>query len=234
MGAMALFGEKYGDLVRVITFDKEFSVELCGGTHVSSTGEIGLVKITNEASVASGIRRIEALTGQAALEAVNSSYNQVSFIKQSLKTKDPLNSIEQLQNKVKDLERKVESLNAKAASGLKSELLAKAEDRGDYRLIKEQIALDDSNAIKNLCFDLKKESGLVALLGVVSDGKPGLHLVISQDLVDSKGWKAGEMIRTLAQHIKGGGGGQPTYASAGGADRSGIQQSLESLEYLLQ
>ena len=226
MGAMALFGEKYGDLVRVISFDRDFSVELCGGTHVSATGEIGLVKITSEASVASGIRRIEALTGQVALETVNSTYDQVNHLKQSLKTKDPLKSLEQLQLKVKDLERKIESLNAKAASGLKDELLGKAEDRGEFRLIREKISLEDSNAVKSLCFDLKKEAGLVALLGVVSNGKPGLHLVISQDLVDSKGWKAGEMIRDLAKHIDGGGGGQPTYASAGGSKVDGIDTAL--------
>lgn len=233
MGATALFGEKYGDLVRVISFDKDFSVELCGGTHASATGEIGLVKISSESSVAAGIRRIEALTGQAAFNLLNSSYQQVNQIKQNLKTKDPLQSIEQLQAKLKDLERKIESLNAKAASGLKDELMAKAEEKGDFRLITEKISLDDSSAVKNLCFDLKKESGLVALLGVVSNGKPGLHLVISQDLVDSKGWKAGELIRHLAAHIKGGGGGQPTYASAGGGDANGIDPALAAVGGLL-
>ncbi|MCB0754270.1 MAG: alanine--tRNA ligase, partial [Flavobacteriales bacterium] len=226
MGAMALFGEKYGDVVRVITFDPSFSVELCGGTHASATGEIGLMKITSESSVAAGIRRIEALTGQAALDAVNESYNQVSLLKQTLKTKDPLASIEQLQTKVKELDRKIESLNAKAALGLKSELLAKAEQRDDYRLIREKVSLDDSNAIKNLCFDLKKETGLVALLGAVVNGNPSLHLVISQDLVDSKGWNAGEMIRDLAKHINGGGGGQPTYATAGGSKSDGLSEAL--------
>ncbi|MCB9191158.1 MAG: alanine--tRNA ligase [Flavobacteriales bacterium] len=226
MGAMALFGEKYGDVVRVITFDPSFSVELCGGTHASATGDIGLMKITSESSVAAGIRRIEALTGQAALDAVNESYNQVSLLKQTLKTKDPLASIEQLQTKVKELDRKIESLNAKAALGLKSELLAKAEQRDDYRLIREKVSLDDSNAIKNLCFDLKKETGLVALLGAVVNGNPSLHLVISQDLVDSKGWNAGEMIRDLAKHINGGGGGQPTYATAGGSKSDGLSEAL--------
>ncbi|MDC0304127.1 alanine--tRNA ligase-related protein, partial [Flavobacteriales bacterium] len=233
MGALALFGEKYGDLVRVISFDKEFSVELCGGTHVSATGDIGLLKITSEGSVASGIRRIEAVTGVNALTLLNSAYNQVDELKGLLKTKDPLKSVQQLQTQVKDLQQKVEGFNAKAASGLKTELLTKATDHGHYKLIKQRIALDDAVAIKNLCFDLKKEAGLVALLGVVSNGKPALHLVVSQDLVDSKNWKAGDFIRPLAAHIKGGGGGQPTYASAGGGDANGIDAALNALNDML-
>ncbi len=228
MGATALFGEKYGDLVRVITFDEEFSVELCGGTHTKATGDIGLLKIVSEGSVAAGIRRIEAVTGTIAFETLNSAYGQISELKNVLKTKNPVKSVQQLQTQVKELQQKIEGFNAKAASGLKGDLLAKAVDKGDYKLIAEKISLDDSTAIKNLCFDLKKESGLVALLGIISNGKPGLHLVISQDLVDSKGWKAGEMIRPLAAHIKGGGGGQPTYASAGGSDTNGLNLALES------
>jgi alanyl-tRNA synthetase len=234
MGAMALFGEKYGDVVRVITFDKDFSVELCGGTHVNATGDIGLLKITSEGSVAAGIRRIEAITGTVAFDALNSAYTQVNELKTVLKTKDPLKSIQELQSQIKDLQQKIEGFNAKAASGLKDELLAKAVDKGDYKLIAERISLEDSNAIKNLCFDLKKEDGLVVLLGVVSNGKPGLHLVISQDLVDSKGWKAGEMIRPLAAHIKGGGGGQPTYASAGGSDINGLTEAIKVISSSLE
>lgn len=233
MGAMALFGEKYGDLVRVITFGKDFSVELCGGTHTKATGDIGLLKIVSEGSVAAGIRRIEAVTGINAFNELNSAYTEVNELKNVLKTKDPLKSIQQLQSQIKELQQKIEGFNAKAASGLKDELLAKAVDKGDYKLIAERISLEDSNAIKNLCFDLKKEKGLVALLGVVSNEKPGLHLVISQDLVDSKGWKAGEMIRPLAAYIKGGGGGQPTYASAGGVDAGGLESGLNSLATLL-
>lgn len=233
MGATALFGEKYGDLVRVITFGKGFSIELCGGTHTNATGDIGLLKIISEGSVAAGIRRIEAVTGTVAFNTLNSAYVQVNELKNALKTKDPLKSVEQLQTQIKELQQKIEGFNAKAASGLKDELLSKAVDKGDYKLITERILLDDAAAIKNLCFDLKKESGLVALLGVVSNEKPGLHLVISDDLVKSKGWKAGEMIRPLAAHIKGGGGGQPGYASAGGSDVSGLEVALQSLGKVL-
>lgn len=233
LGAMALFGEKYGDLVRVITFGTDFSVELCGGTHTKATGDIGLMKIVSEGSVAAGIRRIEAVTGKNAFNELNAAYNEVNELKGLLKTKEPLKSVLQLQAQLKELERKIEGLNAKAASGLKDELLAKALNQGDHRLIVEKIEMDDSAAIKNLCFDLKKETGLVVLLGVLTDGKPGLHLVISQDLVDSKGWKAGEMIRPLAANINGGGGGQPSYASAGGTDPSGLGKALEAIASLL-
>ncbi|MDP6909609.1 MAG: alanine--tRNA ligase-related protein, partial [Flavobacteriales bacterium] len=200
MGAMALFGEKYGDLVRVITFDKNFSVELCGGTHVQATGEIGLFKIISEGSVAAGIRRIEAITGEKALNTLNSTYTQINELKGQLKTKDPLKSVSQLQMQVKELERKIEGFNAKAASVLKDELLAKAVDQVGYRIITERIHLDDSAAIKNLCFNLKNEYGLVVVLGVVINGKPGLHLIISEDLVKSKGLNAGSMIRSLSTY----------------------------------
>mgnify|MGYP002630633528 CR=1 FL=1 len=233
MGATALFGEKYGDLVRVITFDKDFSVELCGGTHVAATGDIGLLKITSEGSVAAGIRRIEAVTGVKAFEQLNAAYLEINELNRLLKTKDPLKSVQQLQAQVKELEQKIEGFNAKAASGLKDELLKGAVDKGSYKLINERISLEDAAAIKNLCFDLKKEPGLVALLAVLTNGKPGLHLVISQDLVDSKGWKAGDFIRPLAANIKGGGGGQPTYASAGGTDNNGIESAINQLETLL-
>jgi alanyl-tRNA synthetase len=233
MGATALFGEKYGDLVRVITFDKEFSVELCGGTHAKATGEIGLLKVTSESSVAAGIRRIEAVTGQVALDLVTKAYDQINSLKLELKSKNPIEGVEQLKSKVRELEQKIEGLNAQAASGLKDKLLAKAITCDGYQLIAEQIDLDDSNAIKNLCFELKRESSLVVLLGTVVGNKPGLHLVISQNLVESKGWKASELIRNLAKHINGGGGGQPTYASAGGKSVEGLGSALESISGIL-
>lgn len=233
LGAMALFGEKYGDLVRVITFNSEFSVELCGGTHVNATGQIGLFKIISEGSVAAGIRRIEAISGQSALDHVNAAEAQVKTLKDLLKAKDPVKGVEQLMASVKELKQKMESANAKTASGLKDELVAAAVDKGGYRLIVKKIDLTDSAAIKNLAFDLKKEDDLVALLGIESNGKPGLHLSIGDALTKEKGWNAGTMIRTLAQHIKGGGGGQPGYASAGGTDPSGLDAALQSIEELL-
>jgi alanyl-tRNA synthetase len=233
LGAMALFGEKYGDLVRVITFNPEFSVELCGGTHVNATGQIGLFKITSEGSVAAGIRRIEAISGQAALDRVNAAEAQVKVLKELLKAKDPVKGVKQLMSSVKDLKQQMESANAKTASGLKDELVAGATDKGGYKLIVKKIELTDSAAIKNLAFSLMKEADLVALLGVESNGKPALHLSIGENLTKEKGWNAGTMIRTLAQHIKGGGGGQPGYASAGGVDSTGLDAALQSIDELL-
>lgn len=233
LGAMALFGEKYGDLVRVITFNQDFSVELCGGTHVAATGEIGLLKITSESSIAAGIRRIEAITGEKALAHLNQAESQLSELKNTLKTKDPLKSVKQLMTQVKELQKQVESINAKAASGLKDELVKSAKSFGDYRIISTKIDLADSAAIKNLAFDLKKEDDLVALLAVNAGGKPSLHLSIGDKAVAEKGWNAGQMIRQLARHIKGGGGGQPGYASAGGSDPSGLDQALAEIESLL-
>lgn len=233
LGAMALFGEKYGDLVRVITFNPDFSVELCGGTHVEATGQIGLFKIISEGSVAAGIRRIEAITGQAALDHVNDHIEQIRSLKEILKSKDPVKSVQQLMATTKDLKQKIESANSQAASGLKDQLISMAIDKGDHRLIKRKIDLDQSGAIKDLAFGLKKQEGLVALLATEINGKPGLHLSISEDLVKKKGWNAGQMIRSLSQHIKGGGGGQPGYATAGGSDSSGIQAALDKIEELL-
>lgn len=233
LGAMALFGEKYGDLVRVITFNPEFSVELCGGTHVGATGEIGLLKIASESSIAAGIRRIEAITGEKALKHLNAAEAELNSLKATLKTNDPIKSVTQLLAQVKELQKQVESVNAKAASGLKDDLVNAAMAIGDFRLVASKIDLTDSAAIKNLAFDLKKEDDLVALLAVNADGKPSLHLSIGDKAVAEKSWNAGQMIRQLAQHIKGGGGGQPGYASAGGSDASGLDAALTEIKKML-
>ncbi len=233
MGAMALFGEKYGDTVRVITFNKDFSVELCGGTHVSATGEIGILKIISEGSVAAGIRRIEAVTGQRALSELNQAFTQMDELRAVLKSKDPLKGVLQLQSEIKDLQKKIESYNAKAVTQLKTGLLAEATSHGDFQLITKEITLDDSDAIKNLCFELKIEPRTVALLAVTSNGKPGLHLTVSNDLVKSKGWKANELIKPLAAMIKGGGGGQETYASAGGSTPANFESIRSKVMDLL-
>ncbi len=233
LGAMALFGEKYGDSVRVITFDPKFSVELCGGTHVKATGEIGLLKVTSEASVAAGIRRIEAVTGSKALELLNDADRKLNDLKNLLKTPDAFKAVEQLLAKNKELQQELESLNAKAASGLKDELLAKAEQRSGYRLIAQRVQLTDANALKNLCFSLKETSDILAVLGVVSNGKPSLHVVVGEQLVKEKGWDAGKLVRELAKHIKGGGGGQAFYATAGGTDLDGLNKALSSVESTL-
>lgn len=233
MGAMALFGEKYGDSVRVITFDPNFSVELCGGTHVSSTGQIGLLKVISEASVAAGIRRIEAVTGGKALAILNEAERRVQELKNLLKSPDPLKAVEQLIARNKELQQQLESLNAKATAGLKDELLAKAVQKDGCRLVAQRISLSDSNAVKNLCFQLKETPDMLAVLGTVSKGKPTIHIAIGEQVLKDKGLDAGKMVRELAKHIKGGGGGQPFYATAGGSDEGGLDTAISAAASLV-
>jgi len=233
LGAMALFGEKYGDSVRVITFGPDFSVELCGGTHVKATGEIGLVKVTSEASVAAGIRRIEAVTGTKALELLNDADHKLTDLKNLLKSPDPIKAVEQLISKNKELQQELEGMLAKATASLKDELLAKAEQRDGYRIIVQRVSISDANSLKNLCFMLKESPDLIALLGAVSNGKPSIHIAIGAQLVASKGWDAGKLVRELGKHIKGGGGGQAFYATAGGTDLDGLDNALAGINDLL-
>ncbi len=233
MGAMALFGEKYGDNVRVIAFDRSLSVELCGGTHVSATGEIGLFKIVSEASVAAGIRRIEAVTGMKALTVLNDAERKVAELKNVLKSPDPMKAVEQLIAKNKELQQQLESFNAKAAAGLKDELLGKALQKDGYRLIAQRVSLNDANALKNLCFQFKEIPDIFAVLGTVSSGKPTLHVAIGEQLLKEKGLDAGKVVRELAKHIKGGGGGQAFYATAGGTDESGLDAAIAAASSVL-
>jgi alanyl-tRNA synthetase len=233
MGAMALFGEKYGEQVRVIVFDPKYSVELCGGTHVRSTGEIGLLKVSSEASVAAGIRRIEAVTGAKALTILTDAERKVTELKNLLKSPDPIKAVEQLITKNKELQQQLESLNAKAAAGLKDELLVKAVQKEGYRLIAQRVALSDVTALKNLCFQLKETPDLIAVLGTLSNGKPTLHVAIGEQLLKEKGLDAGKVVRELAKLIKGGGGGQAFYATAGGTDESGLDAAIAAASSVL-
>jgi len=228
MGAMALFGEKYGDHVRVITFHRHVSVELCGGTHVKGTGEIGLFKIVSESSVAAGIRRIEAVTSMTAFDLLNGSMKRMSDLKNLLKSPDPIKAVEQLIARSKELQQQLEGFNAKATAGLKDELLGKAVQKDGHRLIAQRVSLSDANALKNLCFQLKETPDLIAVLGTVSNGKPTLHVAIGEQLVKEKGLDAGKIVRELAKHIKGGGGGQAFYATAGGSDEGGLDAAISA------
>jgi alanyl-tRNA synthetase len=233
-GAMALFGEKYSDLVRVVTFDPNYSIELCGGTHVNATGQIGFFKIVSESAVAAGVRRIEAITGKAAEAFVSETVQTIEELKQVLKTKDVLKSIRQLQEEQQNLQKQIEQLLAEKAQSIKKELITKIESQGDVKLIRAVIALDSSEAGKNIAFELKNQfSDLVLVMGQVINNKPLLTVAISDDLVKSKNLHAGQMVKTLAQYIKGGGGGQAFYATAGGNDASGLAKALEEAVKIL-
>tara|TARA_B110000483_G_scaffold242891_1_gene330298 strand:+ start:52 stop:2658 length:2607 start_codon:yes stop_codon:yes gene_type:complete len=231
MGAMALFGEKYGESVRVIQFDK--SVELCGGTHVKATGGIGLFKIISEQAVSSGIRRVEALTGKNALDYINGHLNTIQQLKTSLKTNDLIKSIDALFLKNKLLNEDVEKLKSAQASGLKTELIQKATVINDKILIAEVVDVDSKKA-KDLSFQIKSEiENSVVLLIVLNNGKVNLNLAVSDALVKNKGLHAGNMIREIAKEVGGGGGGQPFFASAGGSDPSGVEKAINKLKEIL-
>ena len=226
-GAMMLFGEKYGENVRMITFDPEFSRELCGGTHVQASGEIGQFKIVSESAVAAGIRRIEAVTAEKAEALVNKELNELNAIRALVKSKDTAKAVTKLIEENKKLKKEVEQLLAAQAGALKDTLLAKAEAVNGVNLIAAKLPLGDTNAIKTLSFQLEKElKDAVIIFGAEVKGKPQLMVNISKDLVASKGLNAGTIIRELAKEIQGGGGGQAFFATAGGKNVAGLDAAI--------
>jgi len=230
MGAMALFGEKYGEYVRVITFDPSYSVELCGGTHVKATGEIGMVKLVSESSVAAGVRRIEAITGIVAEEYMRNQHKELVEIRALLKNpKEPIKGIQLLIEEQDQLRKQLEQLMTARAALVKSDLLNKQHSGNGINIIAERIDLPSAEAVKNISYEIRNQvDNLVLLLGTVVDGKPLLSLIISDKLVKDKNLNASNIIRTIAKEIQGGGGGQAFYATAGGKNVSGLDKALEA------
>lgn len=235
MGAMALFGEKYGDFVRVITFDSDYSVELCGGTHVPATGNIGLFKITSEGSTAAGVRRIEAITADEAEKFVNNQQNLVEEIKQLLKApKDVKAALSGLIEQKNKLEKALDQAKAAQAKNIKKELIASAESTQGVNKIIQKVNLPGGDVLKQLAFDLRKEvDNLFMVLAADVEGKPQIAVAISDNLVKEKSLNAGNIIRDLARNIKGGGGGQPFFATAGGKDLDGLSKVVEEAQKLI-
>ncbi|MBP9083980.1 MAG: alanine--tRNA ligase [Bacteroidia bacterium] len=229
MGAMALFGEKYGEYVRVITFDPGYSVELCGGTHVQSTGEIGLFKFISESSVAAGVRRVEAITGKAAENLIRQQTKELNEIKLLLKNpNEPLKGIQSLLDEKTALQQQLEQFLTEKASVIREQLKSKAVSLNGMNVICEKIELSSAEAIKGLSFDLRNQiDNLVLLLGAEVDGKPHLSLIVSDNLVKEKNIHASNLIRNIAKEIQGGGGGQPFYATAGGKNSHGLDAALK-------
>ncbi|MEX0882709.1 MAG: DHHA1 domain-containing protein, partial [Cyclobacteriaceae bacterium] len=236
MGATALFGEKYGDFVRVITFDPEFSVELCGGTHVNATGEIGFFKIVSEGSISAGVRRIEAITSKKAEAFVRDHLHLIQEIQELLKSpRDIKKSIESLITEKSNLKKEIESLHQKETEQIKVSLKNQAKSVNGYHLILGLVKLPHAEALKKLSFELKNEMGrMVAVLAADIEGKPQIAVVIDESIIEEKGLNAGLLVRELAKEIKGGGGGQPFFATAGGKDSSGLPQVLTKAEELLR
>lgn len=228
-GVTALFGEKYGDFVRVITFDEKFSKELCGGTHIKATGHIGYFKIISESAVAAGVRRIEAITGIAAENYINAQTKLVNQLKEILKNpKDITKSVESLVEENNRLKKEAEKAVMERSSGLKNKLAKKAELINGVNFIAQKVDLPNADAVKNLAYNLKAlVPNLFLVLGVEVDGKPGITVMIAENLVKEKNLNAGAIVRELAKEIKGGGGGQPFFATAGGSDASGLSKALE-------
>ncbi|MFA6482910.1 MAG: alanine--tRNA ligase [Bacteroidales bacterium] len=226
MGAMALFGEKYGDQVRVIRFGE--SVELCGGTHVHATGQIGFFRIISESSIASGIRRIEARAGQKAEEEIREQNKIMHELNLMLKPSHGLiESVNQLQEENQLLRKKIEGFEKDQIKHIKDDLKKRIQPLNGVNLICERVDLPDAAQIKDLAYQLKGETAnLYLVIGSVIQGKPMLTVMISESLVSSLGLHAGNIIRDSAHEIQGGGGGQPFFATAGGKDVSGIDRAM--------
>jgi alanyl-tRNA synthetase len=234
-GAMMLFGEKYGETVRVITFDKKFSQELCGGTHVQATGELGLFKIVAEAAVAAGVRRLEALTAENAEMHVNTELSELNAIRDIFKNpKNTAQRVADLQDDNKRLQKQIEALYIEQAAQLQKNLRTQFIDYKGINLLIAQIPLNDANAVKTLIHNLEKEAGnAVVVLGTVSGEKAQITIRITDALAKAKGLNAGAMVRTLAKEINGGGGGQAGFATAGGTKIEGLTQALAQVQELL-
>ena len=236
LGAMALFGEKYGDFVRVITFDPHFSVELCGGTHVQATGNIGLFKIISESSVAAGVRRIEAITGEAAENYVRAELAMLDEVKRLLKNpKDVVNSLKNLAEEKHTLEKKLEVLHGERANQIKNELALKAVKRNGHTLILEKVTVPNADALKNIAYALRNQfDDLLLILAADVDNKPQVTVMIGEKLMQTKKFHAGNMVKELAREIDGGGGGQPFFATAGGKNLNGLNAVLEKAKQIIK
>jgi len=236
MGATALFGEKYGNFVRVITFDETFSRELCGGTHVPATGNIGFFKIISEGSVAAGVRRIEALTSVGAEHYVAQREVLLRDLTTLLKdTKDLRKSVQQLIDEKAKLEKKIERLQAKEIEQIKDLLLQSVKSNNGINVLSKRVSVPTADSLRQLAFELKQKlPNLFCVLATEVDDKPQIAVMISENLVAEKGLDASKIVRELAKEIKGSGGGQPFFATAGGKDVEGLDRVVNIAEKMIQ
>jgi alanyl-tRNA synthetase len=227
MGAIALFGEKYGEEVRVIKFGD--SLEFCGGIHVKATGQIGLFHILSESAISAGVRRIEAITADKAEELFETSISTLKEIKHLLNSPtDIYKSIQELQDKNDTLTKQIEEVERKDAMKVKELLKSKIEVINGVNVISEIVPIENSQIIKDICFQLKNEiDNLFLVLGAKVGGKANLTIMISDNLVKEKNLNAGNIIRNAAKAIQGGGGGQPFYATAGGSKPDGLAEAFQ-------
>jgi len=232
LGAMMLFGEKYGDTVRVIKFGD--SIELCGGTHVPNTGNIGWFKITSEGSVASGIRRIEAISNVTAEKYMNEKLSILDNVNALFKnSKNVVQSVQDLIDSNSQMQKELERIEKERAKNIKTELKKSIVAKDGINFLDAIVPLD-GGAIKDILFQLKGEvTNLFAVVGGESDGKCTLSVIIDEELVKSKDFHAGNIVRSAAKHIQGGGGGQPFFATAGGKNPDGLKAAIEEVKGLI-
>ena len=235
-GATALFGEKYGETVRVITFGADFSRELCGGTHVPNTASIGLFRITSESSVAAGVRRIEAVSGSGAFRYLEQQQEQLDQVLELLgRPADPVAALQKHLDEEAALRKKLESLEQKQVHDLQETINAKLQQHGDITWFGEKAELPNAEAARQICFNLMHQRApFVGVLAYTAQEKPGIALIISDDLVESRSWDAATLVRGWARHIQGGGGGQKFFATAGGKLTSGLEAALEEARTWIQ
>jgi alanyl-tRNA synthetase len=231
MGAMALFGEKYGEKVRVIKFGN--SIELCGGTHVHSTGEIGMVRIVSESSIAAGVRRIEAITGEAIENMLDKFHDKMADIQEFIgnaNTQDIRSTLKKVFDENAKLHKKVDEFVQKQIAEYAEKLLSKADEKDGITTIKHITHIISAEQVKTLAFQLRNRQPekLRVIIGSVFEGKPSLTILLSDDLV-AAGENAVTLIRDAAKHIQGGGGGQPFFAQAGGKNADGVEKAVNSI-----
>ena len=233
LGALALFGEKYGEKVRVIQFDK--SIEFCGGTHVNATGQIGMVKIISENSVAAGIRRIEAITGEALEENIIKLQETIAEIRALFNNVPNLkNTITKAINENNELKKQVEEYAHEKAVSIKDKLLNETKERKGIRVISTVLPFP-ANTVKDIIFMLRSEmpQNLLCVIGSINNDKPQLTISASEDLVET-GVNAGKLVSMAAKEMQGGGGGQPHFATAGGKNIDGLKNAINKVFELLE
>ena len=229
MGAMALFGEKYGEEVRVLKYGT--SIELCGGTHVSATGRIGFFRIISESSVAAGVRRIEAVTGAGAEKMLYQVEDLLKEVKELFNNNPQIiTAIKKTIEENAELAQQVQAALKEKVASVKQHLLSQREELGGVRIFKVQQNVS-AELIKDLAFQIAGEvSESFIFIGATDEGgKPNLTLMLSRDLVESKGWNASNILRSAAKHIQGGGGGQPHFATAGGKRVEGLDEAVQQI-----
>jgi len=226
-GAMAIFGEKYGDVVRVVRFGD--SIELCGGTHVKNTGQIGLFKIISESAISAGVRRIEAITAGKAEEYVNNQIEELEKIRQLINSpKNPAQSIRKLLEENNKLAKELEGYAREKQKAVKEKLKKEAVKAHEATIISGQIEIESTDLMRDMAFQLKSEiPDLFLVIGAEINDKPNLMVMISEKIMKGKNLNAVDIIREAAKEIQGGGGGQPFFATAGGKNSKGIGKAIE-------